>query len=235
MLLQLGFDESSVSWIDRRQNRWRAASHGDMQAAMYQSVYHFKADVSRADDDGGLGLVLFQKAMHGEAVSHGVEGEYARQIDTFDPGPDGPGTRADEQLVVRQITAAAVCAAYRYGPAKGINAFCRVVWHQLNAGKLGAMRQGTPVRSLATQEERQSANAVIRVFVGEHKRDFACRIEFMRAQSRADAGIATTDDKEAHVSILSAVDYSFVNISLFRTGDAAPPNASPANPLAFPD
>ena len=64
-----------------------------------------------------------------------------------------------------------------------------------------AVREVVPVGGLATEEEGEAADAVVRVGVGHHDRHIAGRVEFPGTQGGADAGVAATDDEHlGHVA-----------------------------------
>ena len=58
------------------------------------------------------------------------------------------------------------------------------------------VRQTSPFGDFSTQVERQAADAVIRISIGHHNGGLNGRIYFARPESRANSGVASTDDDQ---------------------------------------
>ena len=86
MLLQVGFNNLGMFFIDGRQHLVEHFHQGDVKAAMHQVFHHFQADEATTDNDGsGLGSEGLESGITVDAGQKGVA--------FFNPFTDFPGIR----------------------------------------------------------------------------------------------------------------------------------------------
>ena len=140
------------------------------------------------------GLASIKSAMDSKRIVHRVKGKYSRQINSRDFRKQRTSPGRDQQLIVRE----------RFPTLLTINDFdslcCRidgdrcVPRQKLDSFELCSVGQLMPVRRFSTQEERQPADAEVRVAVGEDNSYCGTVVELTCPQSSTDSRIAATDD-----------------------------------------
>lgn len=81
---------------------------------------------------------------------------------------------------------------------RDVDRFGRVLPQNIDARKLSAMGEIAPIGRLPAKVVWQATDAEIRKVVGNRDCHLGAGIEFVRAQRRANSGVAAADDEKMH-------------------------------------
>jgi hypothetical protein len=181
--------------------------HDHLQAAGGQGFGHLQADVPGADDDRCRSRrELADGVGEGERLRHGVQHVDAvlgsQPVEAGDRGAAGVRPGRQEQPVVAERAGPPIVRE-RQGPLGHLETGDPMVEHQSDAESLeiitATVGEVAPVRHLSGHVVGNTADAEVRVCVGDQQADLHAWIELEAAPGSLDPGIASPDDRYVHL------------------------------------
>ncbi len=198
MRAELLFEESAEFGVDRRHDGGRLLKHGDRHASTRERIGHLQPDVAATHDHRRAGTP--QALVEREGVIHRVEQVHPFLIHPLDGWADRQGSCADNQPVIGARLLDTVGTEQAHRLRGGIDLRGTRVESKMKPARLDlfacAMRELMPIGRFPAQEERDPADAEVRVRVGHDHRDLGGGVKLPSPKRRADPRIASPDDEK---------------------------------------